>query len=104
MRQLRSAATKEVVLVVVAIILIAIAGAYTVTRGTGEEPAPDDQFVSFKCRACGESFQLSYAEFEKVWDEGRFKRQDDGRTLLYQCPKCGQIQAERAMDAPTSGP
>jgi hypothetical protein len=93
----RAATTRDFVLLAFAIVLLIVAGTYIALRGGGEDLAPDDQFLDFRCQACGETFRLSYREFEKLWNERRFTRQADGRTLLYECPKCGQMKAERVV-------
>lgn len=106
MRTFRPATTRDVVLIILAIVLLIVAGTYVTLRGGGEDPAPDDQYMDFRCQACGEPFRLSYREFEKFWDERRFTRQADGRTLLYECPKCGRHGAKRVVqpEAPTAEP
>jgi len=95
MKSSRPGATRDVVLLVIAIALLVAAGIYVTQGGDPQDAAPDDQYLEFECQACGESFRLNYAEFEKLWNERRFTRQDDGRTLLYECPKCGQREAVR---------
>lgn len=96
MRRSRPAATRDLVLIVLAIVVLGIAVTYAVVRSGIEDAAPDDQYVGFRCQACGESFRLSYREFEVLWNERRFEQQADRRTLLYECAKCGQMKAERA--------
>ena len=97
MTTFRSASTRNVVLIVIAVLLIVAAVTHFALRGSGEEPAPDDQFMDFRCAACGHAFRLSHREFEQLWNERRFTRQPDGRTLFYECPACGEHQAVRAV-------
>ena len=52
MTTFRPAATRNVVLVVIALLLLVAAGTYLTLYSSGEEPAPDDQFVDFHCTAC----------------------------------------------------
>jgi predicted RNA-binding Zn-ribbon protein involved in translation (DUF1610 family) len=94
MPRLRAATARDVVLIIVAVVLLAAAGIYMLQRGSGIEPAPDDQYMDFRCEACGESFRLSHREFETLWDERRFTPTEDGK-MLFECPKCGQIKAIR---------
>ena len=96
MRRSRPAATRDVVLIVLVIVVLAAAVTYGVLRSGAEDAAPDDQYISFRCQACGEAFRLSYREFEELWNKRKFVQQADGRTLLYECAKCGQMKAERA--------
>jgi predicted RNA-binding Zn-ribbon protein involved in translation (DUF1610 family) len=103
MRTFRPGTTRDVVLIVIAVILLVVAGSYMALRGSGEDAAPDDQYLSFRCEACGESFRLSHREFEKLTDERRFATKEDGRTLVYECPKCKEIRAVRVADEQTRG-
>lgn len=106
MNAARPGSTRDLVLIALAVVLLAGAGLYFALYGSPGEPAPDDQFMSFRCQACGASFRMSHREFERVWDERKFTRDKDGRTLLYECPKCGQLKAERVPEpaAPAPGP
>jgi predicted RNA-binding Zn-ribbon protein involved in translation (DUF1610 family) len=91
------------VLIVFAIILLVVAGLYLALRGGGQDAAPDDQYVDFRCQACGESFRLSYREFEERYDRTRrFELAEDGRTLLFECPKCGEMKGERVLPGRSS--
>jgi predicted RNA-binding Zn-ribbon protein involved in translation (DUF1610 family) len=99
MTTFRPASTRDIVLVVIAVLLLAAAAAYFTLHGSGEDPAPDDQFVDFHCTACGQAFRMSYREFEQAWNERKFTRQRDGRTLHYECPACGEHKAVRVSQA-----
>jgi ribosomal protein S27E len=106
MTTFRPASIRNVVLIVIAVLLIAAAVAHFALRGGGEDAAPDDQFVDFRCTACNHTFRMSYSEFEKAWNERKFTRQPDGRTLYYECPACGEHKAVRVAGsgAATPGP
>jgi predicted RNA-binding Zn-ribbon protein involved in translation (DUF1610 family) len=104
MTAFRPASTRNVVLVVIAVLVLAAAGTYLTLYGSGEDAAPDDQFVDFHCTACDKSFRMSYREFEKAWNERKFTRQPDGRTLYYECPSCGEHKAVRVAQGETAPP
>jgi len=89
--------TRTVGLLIVALALLALAGLFY-TKCSADDPAPDDEFVEFRCTACGETFRLSYEEFEKVWDRGDF-RQEPGRGVLFKCARCGEFAAKRSIGA-----
>jgi len=94
----RPGTTRDVVLIIIAVILLTVAGSYMALRGGGVEPAPDDQYMDFRCQACGESFRLSHREFEKLWDERRFAPKEGGAgAWVYECPKCGEIKGEQVV-------
>ena len=99
MTTFRPASTRDVVLVVIAVLLLAVAAVYFTLHGSGEDPAPDDQFMGFHCTACDQPFRLSHREFEKLWDERKFARRPDGRGLLFECPTCGEHKAVRVSQA-----
>ncbi|MBU0617993.1 MAG: hypothetical protein KKI02_09775 [Planctomycetes bacterium] len=100
----RTASTRNVVLVVIAVLLLAAAGTYLTLYSSGEEPAPDDQFVDFRCTACDKPFRMSYREFEKASNERKFTAQPDGRTLHYECPTCGEHKAVRVSQGGAATP
>ena len=99
MTTFRPASTRNVVLIVVAVLLIAAAVTHFALRGSGQDPAPDDQFVDFHCTVCDKPFRMSYREFEQAWNERKFTRQPDGRTLHYECPTCGEHRAVRVAES-----
>lgn len=95
MRQQRSAATREVVLIGAAILLLAAAvGLYAWLQRP--EGAPSDQFVGFYCPDCDHHFQLSHRDVEHtIWDQRDFQKDASGQVLI-RCPKCGRYTARRA--------
>ena len=78
----RTAATRDVVLIGVAIVLLAGAvGLYfSLQRPEG---APTDQFVDFHCPDCDHHFQLSHRDVEQtIWERRDFEKDDTGKMLI----------------------
>jgi hypothetical protein len=98
MKTFRAGATRDVVLIVIAVVLLAGAGLYFKMGGGTPDDAPDDQYLDFRCQACEHEFRMSYAEFEKYFNQRRMSRQEDGRTVDFACPKCGEHKAKRVAE------
>ena len=91
-----------------AITLLAVSGVLLwrfYQRGAADD-APKDQFVPFHCTnpACGANFQYSHREIDAIWQNPHaFKLDARTRSVLFKCPKCGQLSAERA-ETPDGAP
>jgi hypothetical protein len=91
----RAAATRDVVLIVAAVVLMAAAiGLYFSLRKP--EGAPTDQFVDFYCPDCDHHFQLSHRDVEQtIWERRDFEQDEIGKMRI-RCPKCSRYTARRA--------
>jgi hypothetical protein len=103
MTQLRGAGTRDLVLGVLALVLLA-AAAFFFIRSRSKGDAPTTEFVEFFCPKCNHHFKLSYRDFEeKIWNKHQYKVVEGERNILFKCPNCGQITAER-VDEPDAQP
>mgnify|MGYP001501782959 CR=1 FL=1 len=94
----RRAATREIVLGVLA--LTALAGTVLLYfRSGAHTDVPADKFLPFHCTKCNYDFQLSYRELVTQTEKRQYTV-GDGRQTLFKCPKCGQLTAEQ-VDAQT---
>ncbi|MCK4343065.1 MAG: hypothetical protein KAY37_15225 [Phycisphaerae bacterium] len=97
----RHAATREIVLLGLAAVLLVVAGWLYSCLSRGEAP-PTDEVVGFYCPECDHFFELSHRDFEKLWDRGEFKSGAGGKGFRIRCEQCQQFTAERA-DKPPAG-
>lgn len=102
MRHLRRAATKDIVLGVMAVLVIGFAIYWAATHWGGKTDVTEGT-VGFFCPKCNHHFSLTYSEFEKMTDRGDMAIQE-GRAALYKCDQCGQITAQRWEQADTNAP
>ncbi len=97
--------TRNVVLLTIALVILVAAGFIFIRPIVQKSDAPTDQYLSFICQNCKEHFRMNYREFEIAFEQKReFTYAPDGRTMLFKCPKCGQMKAARADDTPAAKP
>lgn len=89
----RRAASRDVVLVGVALGIFALAGAAYWWFNTDPGVA-SDQFVEMRCDKCRETFKLSYKQMDQIMEKGEF-RATETRHFLFNCPKCKDFTARR---------
>ena len=104
MKPLRRGMTRNSVLIAIAVVALLAAGLLFIRPMASKSDAPTDQYVSFICQNCKEHFRMNYREFEVAFDKHRYAGSPDGRTMLFKCPKCGQMKAARADDLPPAKP
>lgn len=90
---LRRAATKDIVLIVVALVLVAGA-VYLYSRLSKSGQASEVDMVYFFCDDCKVPTEISQLEFERRWDRKEFKAEQGG-SFWIKCSKCGKMTAER---------
>ena len=97
MTHLRRAATRDVILGVVAVLVIGAAIYFFSKMRVGGSASTTD-FVPMHCRACKADFKLSYAEIDDLTQAKKFSVPPGEKTMLFKCPKCGQMAASRGAD------
>lgn len=98
----RRGGTREVVLLSLAVIGFAVAIFFFVRGGRERAPTDESSWTYYRCRACGEYFHLSGRDVDEALSRGEV-RGEDGRTLMFKCPKCGEFKGERAARCPQHG-
>lgn len=90
----RRAATRDIVLGILALVVAAVAVYYFVQHGSGQDAAPTDRssWVFFTCGGCGEKFHLNGREMDTQYRK-REIAQGPEKSVLFKCPKCGQPKA-----------
>lgn len=101
LRYSRRATVRDIVLAVIAVVLIVVAVTLFMYLRKPHD-APTDQFVKFHCPKCPHDFQLSYADFDRVWERNEYRILGQ-RRIIFKCPKCGQMTAER-VEKPDASP
>jgi predicted RNA-binding Zn-ribbon protein involved in translation (DUF1610 family) len=97
MMRRRAAGTKQVVLGVAAVALVALAIVLYV-RTSGEDGPPGSKFLRFYCPDCKKSFELSERDIDRMMEKREYGRAPGERGLLFKCPCCGKMTAERAVE------
>ena len=98
----RGIATKEVVLGIAAVVLI-VAAVLIYVRSDRSTGPSDTVMLGFTCQQCKQESRISERDFEKMFNRHEFRQGSDGRTMLFKCPRCGQMAAVRS-DGPADEP
>ncbi len=96
MRHVRRAATRDVVLGVIAVLVIGLA-IYFFVRGKSDVPAGAGD-IGLYCANCKEHVSVSASAMADMIDKKDF-RVVGGQGTLFKCPKCGQFMASRQDQA-----
>jgi len=101
--RLRRGATRQVVLIGVAVVLLG-AAAFIFSRGTLEAaPTDESSWTRYTCESCGAFFHYNGAELENVLNRGETGPGGDGKSMAFKCRECGGISAVRAGKCPLHG-
>ncbi len=102
----REEQTKGALIVKIAVIALALAGAlYLALRGNPDQaqldtPESADPYI---CLNCGQVFKVTPAEFERLASNGGIHAPSDPEgagVITLRCPKCGQLAGVRAYPCP----
>ena len=105
MSTLARAGTRNTVLIVIVVLLLAIAGWRLVRWGNRTSAAPTDEssWVYFVCENCGAYFHLNGREVEEALAKGDVTSTGMGGTTTFRCKECGELKAVRAGKCPQHG-
>ncbi len=91
---------RQSLLLMAAVVLVIVSVVFLLRSGEDDAP-PDDQFIGFYCADCAHYFELSHAEFERLWDRRDYEAGERAGAMKFRCPHCGVIRAVRATGPPT---
>lgn len=101
----RRAATRDVALLVLALVLLGGAGLIYWRAGGAADGAPTDPkyTTSFVCEGCGHYFGLTPAELERAIDRRDTRGDPQTRQMWFRCPVCKELKSVRAARCPEHG-
>jgi predicted RNA-binding Zn-ribbon protein involved in translation (DUF1610 family) len=105
MSTLVQASTRNTVLIVIAVVLLAIA-AWRLSCAADELrgiPTDESTWVYFVCEGCGAYFHLNGREVEAALANGDVTSTGMGGTTSFRCKECGELKAVRAEKCPRHG-
>lgn len=104
----RRGATRDIVLLVLALVALGFAAFYMTNFGSGRDPAPTDAAseVGFYCEACKQRFRLNGRQVEEAMEGGDVGRRAAGddpydRGLTFRCPLCKELAGVRDRGLPS---
>jgi predicted RNA-binding Zn-ribbon protein involved in translation (DUF1610 family) len=105
MSTLARAGTRNTVLIVVVVLLLAVAAWRLVRWSSGSSAIPTDEstWVYFVCADCGAYFHLNAREVEEAMARGDVASTGMGGTTSFRCKECGELKAIRAGKCPQHG-